>query len=185
MPRFSLLYQSVIRLSSLKLLFNLTLLRAFLFFSLPPFPEVSLLPPLHQFLSTRVIFFFPSWKTSLAVPFYSFLQITSFCLLLPLVMNAVGKLAPLSFPQYGFCSLNHATNLPPLEVPNFPITLFHHLLFPCPDYSSLSTYFPFSNFTEFVPFNISSPILRSKCSPICQQTVPTVVAYLLGKHLTH
>ena len=164
------------------------LLRTFFFFffpSLPPFPKVALFPPLPQLLSTQVIFFFPSWKRSLAMPFYSFLQITSFCLLLPLLMNAVWMFAPLCFPQYGFCSLNQAMNFPPLEVPNFPIALFHHLLCPCPDYSSLSTYFPFSNFTEFVPFNISSPVPRSKHSPICQQTVPTVVAYLLGKHVTH
>lgn len=160
MSRFSQLYPCL--LPTLKLLSNHSLLRAFLFFSLLPFPKVSLFPRLLQLFSAWVTFSFPSWKPTLPVPFYFFLQITSFCLLLPLIANAVWKFAPLSFPQYGFCSLNHALNFPSLEVPNFPITILHHLLLPCPDYSNLSTHFPSSNFTTFVPCNISSPIPQSK-----------------------
>lgn len=127
--------------------FSLIISESILFPSVPPFPEVSFFMPLPRVLSTQVIFFFPSWEKSLAVLFDSFFQITSFCLLLPLIMNAVWKFAPFSFPQYEFCSLSHAMDFPLFEVPNFPITLSHHLLFPSPDYFSLAIYFPFPNFT--------------------------------------
>lgn len=92
------------------------------FFQHPPFLKVPLFPLLLQLLPTPATFFFPSWKTSLAVSFFffSFLQITTFCLLLPLITNAVWKFAPLSFPRYGFCSQS-CNDFPLLKVPCFPL----------------------------------------------------------------
>lgn len=149
-----------------------------LFFpSLPPFPKVSLFTPLSQVLSTQVIFFFPSWETSLAVPFHSFLQITSFYLLLPLIMNAVWKSAPFSFPQYEFCSLNHAMDFPLFAALNFPIALSHPLLFPSPHFFSLAICFPFSNLLNFTHVTF-----LPQFGDLNSHTVPTL-ANLLGKYL--
>lgn len=62
----------------------------------------------------------PEKQAWLCLFFFSFLQITTFCLLLPLITNAVWKFAPLSFPRYGFCSQS-CNDFPLLQVPCFPL----------------------------------------------------------------
>lgn len=153
------------------------------FFQLPPFLKVPLFPLLLQLLPTPATFFFPSWKTSLAVSFF-FFSPNNYLLFAPASHNECCVKVCTSFFPTTRILLSAMQWLSSSRSTLFPIMLSHHLLLLCPDCSSLSIYLCLSNFTEFVPFDISSPVLQSNHSPICQQAVPTVVAYLLWKYLT-
>lgn len=157
---------NVILLSPLKLLFNHILLIAFSLF----FPLTSTIPESTSFSTSFLTpyntnYIFPFLKTKFGGAFLFFSPNNFLLFALASHNECCVKFVPLSFPQHVFSSLNYAINFPPLEVLFFTITLFHPLLFPCPHYSSLSTYFPFSNCTEFVPFYISSLIPQSNLSP--------------------